>query len=495
MRHRKTKRSNRLNGLDSVAVRRHDWLVALGLEGLEGRCLPGSFLFSLFGLGAQSHVQQSNGDDVVRTAHDPFHDDQLRNKRRKSGTTVRDPWVLDQAESHSDVMRRAAHDAPQRVRSNNSNSSSSGAPERASKQDAPAGWTSDYLVGFGLDSLSDPLSDSNETPASTDHNLILYDRPDSASFGQGGGGGGGGGAGLAESAIISNFTSPATVGSSNDGRSDSSSSATSQSSFMPYQNDFNAGSGSGSGGPAVSTTTDSVVSTDQATSTADPVGSIPVSSIPATSTAEGEAPTTAACGFDLAGWSVSESGGTAVGRGNVEQESDSVLITEGDSFSVSMTKSFNISSNPSSISFQYSDLNFDRTDTDSIRDAFEVALLDQNSESLVYSFESGRDAFLNVTEGLPEAMGTGVVSVGGLVTLDVTDLPPNALANIVFRLVNNDGDTASSVRISCVTVASDPVAAFHWSPTDPAESGVVQFTEFPRSNCVLGLGFCWSGSE
>jgi YbbR domain-containing protein len=43
-------------------------------------------------------------------------------------------------------------------------------------------------------------------------------------------------------------------------------------------------------------------------------------------------------------------------------------------------------------------LNFDTTDPDSINDAFEVALVDAQGNSLIHTIQPNRDAFFNITE-------------------------------------------------------------------------------------------------
>ena len=81
-----------------------------------------------------------------------------------------------------------------------------------------------------------------------------------------------------------------------------------------------------------------------------------------------------------------------------------------------------------------------------------------------------RDTYFNHTEG---AVGTKLGSTttlatdptGGVVTLDVSMLNPGQAVRVVFRLVNNDGDTGTIVRIKGAstttppTVTADPAAA------------------------------------
>lgn len=158
------------------------------------------------------------------------------------------------------------------------------------------------------------------------------------------------------------------------------------------------------------------------------------------------------CGFDsqLTGWIVDQQGGGSQGQGTVGVESGAAVLREGNSFNVTLSGSFVVPANPTSISFEYANLAFDTTDPSFINDAFEVALLGENGASLVTTFTTGRDAFFNITEGQNVATGSGVTVAGQRVTVDISQVIPGTTATLVFRLVNNDGDTLSTVAITCV---------------------------------------------
>ena len=166
---------------------------------------------------------------------------------------------------------------------------------------------------------------------------------------------------------------------------------------------------------------------------------------------------TARLGFEqgLDGWTASQSGGSLDGMGAVT--SGSAVLREGDSFLVTLQQDFTVPDQPLSISFVYT-ASFDTTDPDFINDAFEVALTDADGYSLVDTFDAQRDAFFNLTEDLPVALGAKTtqttVSQGNEVTLDISDVPPGIEATLTFRLVNNDSDTESTVTILSVDIAS-----------------------------------------
>ncbi len=204
--------------------------------------------------------------------------------------------------------------------------------------------------------------------------------------------------------------------------------------------------------------------------------------------------TVEACVFDdaLTDWTVNETGGSTTGRGTVTAQDCIATLTEGDSFTTTLSTSFVVPSNPTSLSFTYANLNFDKTDTSSINDAFEVALVDQAGDSLVPTYLSNRDAFFNATEDLPVAKGTGVAINGSTVTLDLTGVLAGSQATLIFRLANNDSDELTSVRITDLqldpnTPLSAPAAAISGSTTLSAKfqrtafSGNASTQRFPAA--------------
>ncbi|SIO63445.1 PKD repeat-containing protein [Singulisphaera sp. GP187] len=178
----------------------------------------------------------------------------------------------------------------------------------------------------------------------------------------------------------------------------------------------------------------------------------------------------------LTGWSTPESGGSDPGRGGVVSTGGGLVLTEGNSYVVGLEKTLTIPSNPSTLVFQYDNLSFDRTDTHSIKDAFEVALVDGQDKPLVPTIGEARNAFLNVTEGLPTKLGVGTTETGTAVvtvTTDISGLAPQSTAHLIFRLVNNDSDHNTTVRLPCPTSADHPpsVAVDLFDDTAPTGPG------------------------
>jgi RHS repeat-associated protein len=161
----------------------------------------------------------------------------------------------------------------------------------------------------------------------------------------------------------------------------------------------------------------------------------------------------------LTDWTVQESGGSATGHGTVITENCDAVLREGNSFNVTLQRTFTIPQQASVLTFRYGSLAFDATAGDHIKDAFEVALVDATGKPLVQTIGMGRDAFFNITEGQPAKLGAGVTQDGQAITVNLSELAPGSSATLIFRLVNNDGAGTSSVHITSVQILPGPKTA------------------------------------
>ncbi|MGN6547183.1 MAG: FG-GAP-like repeat-containing protein, partial [Aureliella sp.] len=166
----------------------------------------------------------------------------------------------------------------------------------------------------------------------------------------------------------------------------------------------------------------------------------------------------------LSGWTASESGGSDSGRGGVTASSCQAVLREGDSFQVALTTDFVVPSVLASVQFSYHDLKFDASASGTMRDAFEVAVVDASGVPLVPTFQADRDAFLNAVEGLSLAYPNGVELDGSKVTIGLAGVPAGTAAKIVFRLLGNDQDHDSSVWIDDFSLVAGA------QPTGPTPS-------------------------
>ena len=154
------------------------------------------------------------------------------------------------------------------------------------------------------------------------------------------------------------------------------------------------------------------------------------------------------CGFDPRNWTTGESGGSLDGKGHASLMQCTATLTEGDSFEVHLSRTFTVSDDRTAVRFSFGPLQFDVSDADGMNDAFEAALVDAQGRSLVHVFTSVRDAFFNISEDLPAQSGAATSFGDGQVTVDLSGVPAGTEATLVLRLVNNDGDTQSSVLLT-----------------------------------------------
>ncbi|MAE67841.1 MAG: hypothetical protein CMJ18_26605 [Phycisphaeraceae bacterium] len=157
-----------------------------------------------------------------------------------------------------------------------------------------------------------------------------------------------------------------------------------------------------------------------------------------------------------------------------------VVLVERSDFLVEHEWPFVIEPGATAIAIEVLDVDFDSTDSSraSVRDAFELAIVDDAGLPWVPTIALGRDAAFNWTEGLGQVTGGGttVSSVDGatVVTFDVSTLPSGTAARLVARLVNNDRDSQTRVVmrsdlqfLSGPPLMADPVTSVPRSAAGP----------------------------
>jgi hypothetical protein len=219
---------------------------------------------------------------------------------------------------------------------------------------------------------------------------------------------------------------------------------------------------------------------------------------PALSDSETVMITVGDCAFDenLTGFTVTQAGGRGPGQGTVIAEDCTAVLTEGNSFVVTLEKTFDIPATPSGLELRLENPVFDVSAAGLIRDAFEIAVVDVDGNSLVQPHIPGRDAVFNITEGLPASFpADGVTVSGDTITIGLNGIPAGTAARVIVRLVNNDTDTTSTVRIKDLQVISTSgQAAFSAGPSPVSfsaaadSSAIISASDTPQtihSNLVL----------
>jgi RHS repeat-associated protein len=165
---------------------------------------------------------------------------------------------------------------------------------------------------------------------------------------------------------------------------------------------------------------------------------------------------TIGAGGQFSTWTAMQEGGSATGKGGVIIPASGATLYEGDSFAVTLSNSFVVPSQPSVLTFTYSNLNFDTPVAGEPLDAFEAAFVDAKGNSLVHTIAGSRDAFFNITEGQTAATGTEAVASGQTVTLDLSHIISGTTGRLIFRVVNNDGPGTSSVTVDSAGITAGP---------------------------------------
>ncbi|MEG5030570.1 DUF4114 domain-containing protein [Microcoleus sp. AT8-B1] len=155
-------------------------------------------------------------------------------------------------------------------------------------------------------------------------------------------------------------------------------------------------------------------------------------------------------------------------------DSGVIWLAEGTSFTEKLERPITIPAVPSTLTVNIAGLNFDRADSDSIKDAFEIALVDASGRSLVHTVGTGLNSFFNFTEGQPPQLAAGVTFNGSNISVNLSQIADGTAATLQIRLVNNDSDTATQVGITSIAIQplAVPTAPVTASPSEDVSPNV-----------------------
>lgn len=136
----------------------------------------------------------------------------------------------------------------------------------------------------------------------------------------------------------------------------------------------------------------------------------------------------------------------------------SLTLIEETFFKVTEEIALTIPETPSILNISLAEIYFDKTDTDSINDSLELALIDEKGNSLVHTIKPEKEAFFNWTEGETPLMGAGTSysPQNQTISVNLTELTPNTEAKLIVRLINNDSDTTTTVSIKEISLKPAP---------------------------------------
>jgi len=168
-------------------------------------------------------------------------------------------------------------------------------------------------------------------------------------------------------------------------------------------------------------------------------------------------------------WVFAGSNQASVTGGRVTSASCSPMLTEGDSLYTDLSQTVAIPDATSAIRVSFEAPSFDTQSQNSIRDAFEILLLDPSGSPITLPFGVNRDASFNWSESSAPVLGAGTQSdilPNGSVstaTFNVSGLAAGSQVQVKMRLVNNDSDTQTSVILRHIDVVD---------ATEPAPTGM-----------------------
>jgi len=154
------------------------------------------------------------------------------------------------------------------------------------------------------------------------------------------------------------------------------------------------------------------------------------------------------CPFDVSQWTASQTGGSEPGRGVVSGGACFARLVEGDSFNVTLQRTFTVPDERTVVQFTFDQLVFDTADGTGINDAFEAAVVDAAGSSVVHTITLDRDAFFNITEGQTPQLSADAALHNQTVSVDISGVAAGTNVTFIFRLVNNDRDVTTSVELT-----------------------------------------------
>lgn len=155
------------------------------------------------------------------------------------------------------------------------------------------------------------------------------------------------------------------------------------------------------------------------------------------------------------GWQFSVEGGYVAPARGQNGIGCSPRLVEGNSLVSSLSREFSVPSFPSFAKIDFRELMFDETDAGFVRDAFEIAIVDNDGNPVVDTIAFGRDATFNDTEGIGALFSEATTLVNDSLFVDLTGLPPFLEARAIVRLINNDADTSTSVIVDSFSIVSN----------------------------------------
>ena len=157
----------------------------------------------------------------------------------------------------------------------------------------------------------------------------------------------------------------------------------------------------------------------------------------------------------LASWTATQSGGSA-SPGAATADAGAALLSEGDSFLVTLEQSFSVPERATELSLRLAlEPGFDHSGA-FIPDAFELSLLDGANVPVVSTWDSLATSSFNLSETGAVHASQQATWDGTTVRIDLRSVAAGTRVTLFLDLIGADEDTAGAVRVDNVDVRTGP---------------------------------------
>ena len=189
----------------------------------------------------------------------------------------------------------------------------------------------------------------------------------------------------------------------------------------------------------------------------------------------------------LSSWKASRAGGGLL-PGEVKAEAGGALLSEGDSFLVTLEQTFVVPEDAGTLAFRLVlDPGFD-VSADFIPDAFEVSLLDAANLPVVGTWDPLATSSFNLAEGGAVHAAPGAAWDGSMGRIALHSVPPGTTVTLYFDLIGADDDFEGGLRLDDVEIESGP------APGDFVRGNANADLRVDISDAIFTLGYLFLGS-
>lgn len=174
-------------------------------------------------------------------------------------------------------------------------------------------------------------------------------------------------------------------------------------------------------------------------------------------------------GISPTGWQFDSQGGQAGNAGRFESAACAPRLVEGSSLVTQLQSQIKLPSATSAVRVNFDMPTFDITSQGTMRDAFEILIVDANNQPLALPYRYGRESSYNWSEELAPLAAPGMQSSTSSATINLAGIATGTPVKVIARLINNDNDDTTSVVVRSVEVIASTDAAPVGAPANTLE--------------------------